>query len=136
MPLLTSKQIETDMYLHLRSAFKNKISGAVYRGSDSRPTDSILEDVVVKYLTGTDGVIQRGTVLLNIYVPKILDNSGKYVENQKRIDELESYFYTVLSLWNFKDYYFWTDTTINNYSVDDINQSCIVARIEYRRVSL
>lgn len=65
----TGQQIEDDIYeLVNESSLPSLISGTVYKFG-MRPKDSQTEDAIVKFVTGLDGQIQEGVVVVNIYVP-------------------------------------------------------------------
>ena len=65
----SEKNIEKDLFkLISSSTLAGMVSGKVYRNG-MRPDGSTLEDIVVKFLAGTDGQIQTGVIVLNIYVP-------------------------------------------------------------------
>ena len=75
----TEIQIERDFYQLIKnSRLGAEIRGTVYR-SEMRPADATCEDLIVKFLAGTDEQIQRGTVILNLYVPDINFKDGRKV---------------------------------------------------------
>lgn len=86
----TGKQVQGDVYQLLKdSTLYSMISGGVYR-SGYRPRDSKLEDAVVVFITGVPTQIQKGVVVVNIYVPDIDHyNNGVLVEDGERTAELE-----------------------------------------------
>ena len=68
---LTAGQIESKVYELLKnSTLKNIIGGDVYL-EGTRPNDSKSEDIVISFLTGRDGDIQTGIVVVNAYIPDI-----------------------------------------------------------------
>ena len=73
----TEIQIERDFYQFIKNSdLGAALRGTVYR-SEMRPADATDEDLVVKFLAGTDEQIQRGTVVLNLYVPDIDYTDGR-----------------------------------------------------------
>jgi hypothetical protein len=64
----TGQQIEDDIYELLNSGpLPSIVNGTVYKFG-MRPKDSKLEDAIVRFVTGLDGEIQEGVVVVNIYV--------------------------------------------------------------------
>lgn len=47
------------------------------------------EDIVVAVLTGTAGQIQKGSCVVNVYVPDTQVASGAFLWNKRRTDEIE-----------------------------------------------
>ena len=86
----TEKQIERDFYsLISQSSLGAAIRGTIYR-SEMRPRDAESEDIIIKFLSGLDGQIQQGVVILNVYVPDItMRSDGRKVEDKQRVAELE-----------------------------------------------
>lgn len=81
----TGEEVEDDIYELVQSSpLKSLIGGAIYKYG-MRPRDSKLEDAIVKFITGLDGQIQTGTVVVNIYVPDVdARGDGVYVRNKPR----------------------------------------------------
>lgn len=90
MAILTSKQVQGDVYRLLKnSPLAGLISGDVYR-KDMRPRDSRKEDAVVIFTSGLSDQIQTGIVTVNIFVPdRDGDASGVREENGQRCEDLE-----------------------------------------------
>ena len=87
----TGQQIEDDIYELLNnSSLPSIINGSVYKFG-MRPKDSNLEDAVVKFVTGLDGEIQEGVVVVNIYVLDLeVYNDGIMRKDITRCTELET----------------------------------------------
>lgn len=47
------------------------------------------EDIVVAVLTGTAGQIQKGSCVVNVYIPDTQVASGAFLWNKRRTDEIE-----------------------------------------------
>lgn len=132
---LTESQIEKDFYRIIKSsAINSLINGTLYR-KGMRPANAKTEDAVVAFLTGLDGQIQTGVVLLNIYVPKIDNKTSGKVKNTSRVDTLEA---AVKDFFEaFSDPYYDLELRETPYSEDleEIQQTRINTRIYYRRTT-
>jgi len=68
------------------------VSGEVYY-KGMRPfqngDDPGKEDIVVAVLAGTAGQIQKGSCVVNVYVPDTQVASGAFLWNKRRTDEIE-----------------------------------------------
>ena len=133
----TEKQIEKDVFRIIRdSELKTVVGGPVYRDG-MRPKNATTEDIVVKFLTGTDGQEQNGIVLVHIYVPNIKSPSGdgELVPNISRIDLLEEKANSVLASLENTEYLFEKDGTPKSYPAEGIEQYFINIRLKYRRIT-
>ena len=133
----TEKQIEKDVYRIIRDSDLNAaIRGKMYRDG-MRPKNAKTEDIVVKFLTGTDGQEQKGIVLVHIYVPNIVSPSGdgEMVPNITRIDQLQEIANNVLQGLEDTEYLFEKDGTPKSYEAEDGKQHFINIRLSYRRVT-
>lgn len=131
----TEIQIERDFYQLIKdSTLGAAIRGTVYR-SEMRPADATDEDLIVKFLAGTDEQIQRGTVILNLYVPDINFTDGRKVADKKRIGELQEMIYDFIETCDDTEYLIETDGTPYSTMNTDIEQHLIVARLKFQRIS-
>lgn len=131
----TEIQIERDFYQLIKnSRLGAEIRGTVYR-SEMRPADATGEDLIVKFLAGTDEQIQRGTVILNLYVPDINFKDGRKVADKKRIGELQAMILDFIETCDDTDYLIASDGTPYSTMNPDIEQHLIVARIKFQRIS-
>lgn len=131
----TEIQIERDFYQLIKnSRLGAEIRGTVYR-SEMRPADATGEDLIVKFLAGTDEQIQRGTVILNLYVPDINFKDGRKVADKKRIGVLQAMILDFIETCDDTDYLIASDGTPYSTMNPDIEQHLIVARIKYQRIS-
>lgn len=131
----TEKSIERDLFRLIRdSSLARAVSGTLYRGGQ-RPKNATTEDIVVKFLTGTDGQEQAGVINVNIYVPDIVSVSGdgETVENISRVDELEEIANESLAALDSVEYWYAKDGTPTTFDVEDLSQHCINIRVHYRR---
>ena len=131
----TEIQIERDFYQLIKnSRLGAEIRGTVYR-SEMRPADATCEDLIVKFLAGTDEQIQRGTVILNLYVPDINFKDGRKVADKKRIGVLQTMILDFIETCDDTDYLIASDGTPYSTMNPDIEQHLIVARIKFQRIS-
>lgn len=90
---MTGGQLETILYNALK-AMVLPINGEVYY-SGMRPTqngnDPNKEDIVVRSLTGDNKQVQKGSCLVNVYVPDITVASGAVLKDKRRTDTLEQW---------------------------------------------
>ena len=128
-------QIERDFYQFIKdSDLGAALRGTVYR-SEMRPTDATDEDLVVKFLAGTDEQIQRGTVVLNLYVPDIDYTDGRKVADKKRIGDLQELILDFVETCDDNDYLIELDGTPYSTTNTDIEQHLIVTRLKFQRIS-
>lgn len=131
----TENEIERDFY----TLVKNSDLGAAIRGtmyrSEMRPANADSEDLIVKFLAGTDEQIQTGTVILNIYVPDIDFQDGRKVEDKERIGTLQSLIREFIKNCDSVDYDIKSDGTPYSSQNPDIEQHLIVSRIKFKRFS-
>ena len=131
----TEIQIERDFYQFIKdSDLGAALRGTVYR-SEMRPTDATDEDLVVKFLAGTDEQIQRGTVVLNLYVPDIDYTDGRKVADKKRIGDLQELILDFVETCDDNDYLIELDGTPYSTTNTDIEQHLIVTRLKFQRIS-
>jgi len=86
----TGQQIEDDIFGMVRtSPLASFVNGTTYKFG-TRPRGSVKEDIVVKFVTGLDGQIQDGVVVVNIFVPDIdSSTAGYFVRNINRCKQIE-----------------------------------------------
>ena len=131
----TEIQIERDFYQLIKnSRIGAEIRGTVYR-SEMRPADATDEDLIVKFLAGTDEQIQRGTVILNLYVPDINFADGRKVADKNRIGVLQEMILEFIETCDDTDYWITSDGTPYTTMNPDIEQHLIVARVKFQRIS-
>lgn len=131
----TEIQIERDFYQLIKdSRLGAAIRGTVYR-SEMRPADATDEDLIVKFLAGTDEQIQRGTVILNLYVPDINFKDGRKVADKKRIGELQELILDFIDTCDDTEYWIESDGTPYSTMNPDIEQHLIVSRLKFQRIS-
>lgn len=132
--MLTSHKVQSDIIALLKgSELCDAVSGSVYR-KGYRPRDSRDEDIVVVFVNGIYGEVERGAVTLNIYVPDITPyNDGVFVEDGRRtasIEELASRWVKSMTA-NKSNYKFKLLRTISTAHDEAIHQHFVVVQLEY-----
>lgn len=132
----TEKTIEKDLYRLVKaSTLAGMVSGDVYR-KGMRPENSQKEDIVVKFLSGLEGQIQSGILVLNIYVPDITQKgSSRLVENLSRVEELEQAAEDFVENCASTEYLYELDQSPVSLEVEGIGQHAIYVRIHYQRLN-
>ena len=133
----TEMEIETDVFRIVReSGLKEAINGAIYRDG-MRPKNAKSEDAVVKFLTGTDGQVQQGYVLVHVYVPDVpsVCGDGELVKDIVRIKALQSAVNDALSDLDNDEYLFEITDTPKTYEAEGVRQHFINVRLYYKRVT-
>lgn len=128
-----AKTIEADLFALIKeSDLAKAVNGNVYR-KGQRPEGSTKEDIVVKFLTGREGQIQQGVLILNVFVPdKIFGNA--MIEDTLRIEELQKLIIEFVENCKDNEYDYQLDTTPDSDEVEGIQQHYISARISYKRI--
>lgn len=131
----TEIEIERDFYTLIKeSSLGTSIRGTVYR-SEMRPAGADGEDLIVKFLAGTDEQIQSGTMLLNLYVPGIEIEGGRKVADKQRIGELQRLILDFIEQNENDEYWIKTDGTPYSTYNPDIEQHLIITRLKFQRLS-
>lgn len=88
---MTGNELLTYMYKHIVQ-LKNDgylpIKGDVYKANE-RPLDANTEDCCILVIGGNSLQIQEGDVVVNIYVPDIMNAEGLWKENRARTEQME-----------------------------------------------
>lgn len=130
-------EIETDVFRIVSGSGLGKvIGGKVYRDG-MRPRNAKTEDAVVSFLTGTDGQVQQGYVLVHVYVPDKPSpcGDGDLVKDIARIKTLQSAVNDALSDIDNQEYLFEITDTPKTYEAEGIGQHFINVRLYYKRVT-
>lgn len=108
------------------------IRGSCYRAG-MRPDDARTEDIVLRFLAGTDGQVQTGIVVLNVYIPD-LTSGQRTLPDLSRIGEIEELLAAFID--SFDDPRLWlsTDGTPTATPVEGIGQTAVTARIKFRTI--
>jgi len=109
----TALDVDTAIFKLLNiSAIKSVISGGIYKGK--RPTDSVLEDIVINTITLGDGTRQFGASNVNIYVPDIkttIAGKEQSLANSARLITLTNLIKPLLDEEDGDDYALWIENT-------------------------
>lgn len=116
--------------------YLNVGGGVYYRGL--RPfhdnISSYQEDIVIAFLTGTSGDIQKGTCLLNVYIPNVQANSGIFYQDKQRCaaiaEALESF--PKFANDNADGIYFKQSDMIYTFAEENINQHFVSLKMEFK----
>ena len=103
-----------------------------------RPLDAETEDVVIAVTSGTADQIQTGRARVNIYIPDIDNNSGSFVPNKERIQELERFDSAVVVALNtvlFEEYEFYLFAMTDTVKAEEINQHFVNIKLEFERIT-
>lgn len=131
----TEVQIERDFYHLIKgSALGKEVKGGIYR-SEMRPYNSEAEDMVIKFLSGIDGQIQTGVVILNLYVPDAVLDDGRKVADKMRIDTLQSLIASFVEDAGDVEYLIETDGTPTTMKNEEIDQHFIYVRLKFHRLN-
>lgn len=132
----TEKHIERDFFEFVnKSELAKAITGKVYR-KGMRPDNSDKEDIVVKFLSGTDEQVQSGIVVINVYVPDVvIRKTGAKVENIGRVEELEELIISFVEDNDSNEYDLSKDGTPKSLEAEGIEQHFIYARIKFKRIT-
>lgn len=131
----TGAQVETDIYKSIKESIKANINGDVYTSS-GRPTDSKKEDAVIIFMTGRDGQIQEGVVVVNVFVPDIYPatEKGRSVKDTKRCREIEIALAGITDSMTTPEYQIYREDMIQTYKNQDRDEHFINARLSFQRI--
>lgn len=133
----TESQIERDFLAFVKaSALGAAVKGDTYR-SGMRPADARTEDIVIKFLAGTDRQVQTGTVIMNIYVPDIsYGTRGRKVTDHKRIADLQLLVRDFIGRGGSEEYLLDTGSTPRTEEIEGMEQHVICVRINFQRITI
>ena len=123
-----AKQFNTD--------YLNVSGGVYYRGL--RPSEknisSYKEDIVIAFLTGDGTDIQKGTCLVNVYIPDVQASSGLYYADKERCievaTELESF--PKYATLNDKSIVFAQSGMIATFAEESVRQHFVSLKLEFK----
>lgn len=131
----TGLQIEKDIYKMVRdSQLASAVSGKVYRDG-TRPINSLKEDIIVSFMTGLPGDIEKGTVTVTIHVPD-MESDGRKIKNISRLDELEKLADLFVEDHKTGEYRMTLSNSIQSFKTEGIDWHFIDVKIRYKRLSL
>ena len=125
----TAEEVESDVYTAVKTYLKNSISGYVYRRG-TRPTNrGDKEDAVVSFLSGLDGQVQTGVVVVNVYVPNEKRGDSYSVKNVARSTAVSRTLLNMLKEMRISGYDLRTERTVQ--TEEDNGATRVTLRIKY-----
>ncbi|MCJ8153246.1 hypothetical protein MKJ01_05655 [Chryseobacterium sp. SSA4.19] len=131
--MITTFELKSIVYGIIKSSdFKTLINGDVY--IDTRPLDSLKNDVVIGALQVPDQVLQPSTVLVNIYA-KDIKSGTSYLPDLALLNNV-----TKLLMPLFDEVYLENKKTYieieyqRDYKVDGVNERVSVIRLKTRTI--
>lgn len=112
-----------------------EIGGEVYP-DDERPPGSRAEDIVVKFISGTNGQQQEGVVIVNVYVPDRCNSEGRMVKHKTRVKQIERLANGIPSTMNgCSPMYFRIEDSPHAVSVEEIKQHAVTVRLNFKLIT-
>ena len=126
----TAEEVESDIYTAVKEYLKGHIGGYSYR-RDTRPTNrGDKEDAVVSFLSGLDGQVQTGVVVVNVYVPHEVNGDTYRVKNVARSTEVARILLNMLKETKISGYDLRTERTVQ--TEEDNGATRVTLRIKYK----
>ena len=128
----TGSQVITDILKRVNSSPElNGIKGDVYKAGQ-RPLNSLKEDIVINFLSGTVDQIQTGVVNVNVFVPNIKNGAGSTVCDTGRCRAIEE----IMECWvdgieDFDGYRLSLDEMIHTMPYEDGKQHFVNVRLKF-----
>lgn len=116
--------------------YLNVDGGIYYRGL--RPFQKNInlfhEDIVIAFLTGTSGDIQKGTCLVNVYIPNVQAKSGIFYQNKQRCAAIAEALELLPKFANDNadGIYFKQSDMIYTFAEENINQHFVSLKMEFK----
>ena len=128
----TASEVINDLFKVIKSSpISKEVAGSVYKAGQ-RPLNSLKEDIVINFLTGTADQIQTGVVNVNVFVPNIDNSSGNTVCNTSRCRAIESKMGGwVDGLEDFDGYRLSLDEMIRTMPYEDGKQHFVNVRLKF-----
>lgn len=126
----TAEEVESDIYTAVKEYLAGKIKGYSYR-RDVRPTNrGDKEDAVVSFLSGLDGQVQTGVVVVNVYVPNERTGDHYSVKNVARTTAVARTLLNMLKEMRISGYDLRTERTVQ--TEEDDGATRVTLRIKYK----
>lgn len=127
----TGQNIEDYIYNKVKG-LKLSIKGKTYK-KGMRPMSSQTEDCVVSFLSGTAEQIQKGFVVVNVYVNDIIGSDGMYYRDIKRCDTMESVLAGIVDKLNKQgEIYFSKDGMVVTLPEEDLKQHFVSLKMKFK----
>ena len=136
---MNGETLEKRLYDIAKSFNKSvlNVGGNVYyRGLRpiQKNASSYKEDIVVAFLTGDGSDLQKGTCLVNVYVPDVQVGSGMFYTNKERCavvaEALEQF--AVFANQSGSDIYFKQNGMIATLAEENIRQHFVSLKLEFK----
>ncbi len=126
----TAEEVEGDIYTAVREYLDGQLKGYTYR-RDTRPTGrGDKEDAVVSFLSGLDGQVQTGVVVVNVYVPNERRGDSYSVKNVARSTAVARTLLDMLKAMRISGYDLRTERTVQ--TEEDNGATRVTLRIKYK----
>ena len=126
----TAEEVESDIYKAVSKHLKGHINGEAYRRG-ARPTNrGGKEDAVVSFLSGLDGQVQTGVVVVNVYVPNERKGDHYSVKNVARSTAVARTLLNMLKETRIDGYDLRTERTVQ--TEEDNGATRVTLRIKYK----
>lgn len=126
----TAEEVESDIYTAVKEYLVGKIKGYTYRRG-ARPTNrGDKEDAVVSFLSGLDGQVQTGVVVVNVYVPNERRGDSYSVKNVARSTAVSRTLLNMLKEMRISGYDLRTERTVQ--TEEDNGATRVTLRIKYK----
>lgn len=126
----TAEEVESDIYTAVKTYLKGRINGEAYRRG-ARPTNrGDKEDAVVSFLSGLDGQVQTGVVVVNVYVPNERRGDSYSVKNVARSTTVSRTLLNMLKEMRISGYDLRTERTVQ--TEEDNGATRVTLRIKYK----
>lgn len=126
----TAEEVESDIYTAVSKYLKGRINGETYRRG-ARPTNrGDKEDAVVSFLSGLDGQVQTGVVVVNVYVPNERRGDSYSVKNVARSMAVSRTLLNMLKEMRISGYDLRTERTVQ--TEEDNGVTRVTLRIKYK----
>ena len=126
----TAEEVEGDIYTAVSKYLKGRIDGEAYRRG-ARPTNrGDKEDAVVSFLSGLDGQVQTGVVVVNVYVPNEKRGDSYSVKNVARSATVSRTLLNMLKEMRISGYDLRTERTVQ--TEEDNGATRVTLRIKYK----
>ncbi|WP_010416064.1 hypothetical protein [Anaerophaga thermohalophila] len=130
----TGSAIEQDFYDILRSSqLPGVINGTIYK-QGMRPLDAKTEDAVIAFVSGIDGQIQSGVVVVNVYVPDVVYD-GRAYRNSARCREIETALNEIIGSINTPMYDCSLNDMIQTFKEEGLGQHFVNAKLNFRLIT-
>lgn len=128
----TADEIERDIYEITRKSVR--VKGNVYR-KGTRPTNRTdKEDVVVSFLSGRDGQIQDGVVVVNCYVPHLNHGDVYTTKNARRTEEVARMLLNIITPPVQGNYLLKSDRTVETVEEEGVSRCTLRIRYRYNTI--